>query len=449
MVGLRGSLGRVAMLAAVALSLMIFSKDIIRLLSSVSSEQQPIKDIFGVCAALHREMRKNEGRLSGQSEADWKILDCSRHLGNDLESPAVTSPNRTADLDAALRREMVRQRIGSLSEIMAGKVKGGSNASVVTPNTNPVVKGSRISAPSSGGWMDGLKQQVQKELGESTSGRSIGDKSAGPEKTPYVSPFSIEAEQKRKEQLLSSLNMELERQKAGKQMNVVEGARNLTHSPRISPQPSISKSKSPTSAPIGEPDHVKQCRKMKQTYNVLVGYSWGTLSVAGQKMWKDLGCDEVFLSQVIDAKTDEEWCKHVVKRYNIVPLKTWGQLPFDLTETWRAKACDSYFVAQRKNARTETNCSSFQRSPWMSRIPVVRADSEPLIVILAASTTRKIRHPSTKSLALCQYLLTSIVRTVECGFRYAYVLGFDEGDPFFDNPLNMQVQIFILPHRND
>ena len=32
-----------------------------------------------------------------------------------------------------------------------------------------------------------------------------------------------------------------------------------------------------------------------------------------------------------------------------------------------------------------------------------------------------------------QYLLPSIVRTVECGFRYIFVLGYDRGDRFYDS----------------
>ena len=31
------------------------------------------------------------------------------------------------------------------------------------------------------------------------------------------------------------------------------------------------------------------------------------------------------------------------------------------------------------------------------------------------------------------YLLPSLVRSLDCGFRYEYVLGFDKGDPFYDS----------------
>ena len=57
----------------------------------------------------------------------------------------------------------------------------------------------------------------------------------------------------------------------------------------------------------------------------------------------------------------------------------------------------------------------------------------PLISILAATTTRKIVEPSTKNLSLFTLLLPSLVRNLDCGFRYEYVLGFDQGDAFYDS----------------
>jgi hypothetical protein len=56
----------------------------------------------------------------------------------------------------------------------------------------------------------------------------------------------------------------------------------------------------------------------------------------------------------------------------------------------------------------------------------------PLIAIMAASTTRKIITPSTDNLALFTFMLPSLIRTIDCGFRYVYVLGYDKNDPFYD-----------------
>ena len=60
-------------------------------------------------------------------------------------------------------------------------------------------------------------------------------------------------------------------------------------------------------------------------------------------------------------------------------------------------------------------------------------NSLPLIAIMAASTTRRVEKPSTVNLALFMYLLPSLVRSLDCGFRYEYVLGYDKKDALYDN----------------
>jgi len=61
-----------------------------------------------------------------------------------------------------------------------------------------------------------------------------------------------------------------------------------------------------------------------------------------------------------------------------------------------------------------------------------------LISILAASTSKKVERPSTKNLSLFTYLLPSLIRTLDCGFRYEYTLGYDIGDPFYDTEPGMK-----------
>ena len=41
-------------------------------------------------------------------------------------------------------------------------------------------------------------------------------------------------------------------------------------------------------------------------------------------------------------------------------------------------------------------------------------------------------NPSTENIALFTYMLPSLIRTIDCNFRYMYVLGYDAGDPFYD-----------------
>ncbi|KAM3568604.1 hypothetical protein VYU27_009275 [Nannochloropsis oceanica] len=74
-------------------------------------------------------------------------------------------------------------------------------------------------------------------------------------------------------------------------------------------------------------------------------------------------------------------------------------------------------------------CSTYQYSD-----PV-----ETLITILAGVSTRGVSWTSPTELAPFRHLLPSIVRTVECGFRYEVILGYDSGDKFYDTPLGQEV----------
>lgn len=188
------------------------------------------------------------------------------------------------------------------------------------------------------------------------------------------------------------------------------------------------------SEPVFPSEDERTCLGMKEHHAVLIGYSWGNLTISDQKKWASMGCDRFFRTAFEDpaAKSDEDWCRHVVKKYNVIPMKTWGALPIDLTDTWRQKACDSFFIAEKTTVRPAGHCSQHPKPAWMTTIPVVKPDSAPVVAILAASTTRGIHQPSTKTLAICNYLLKSVVRTAECGYHYIYVLGHDIGDPFYD-----------------
>jgi hypothetical protein len=63
----------------------------------------------------------------------------------------------------------------------------------------------------------------------------------------------------------------------------------------------------------------------------------------------------------------------------------------------------------------------------------------PLIAVMAATTTRKVINPHPENMALFMYLLPSLIRTLDCGFTYEYVLGFDKGDPFYDSVNGMKI----------
>lgn len=107
-------------------------------------------------------------------------------------------------------------------------------------------------------------------------------------------------------------------------------------------------------------------------------------------------------------------------------MKSWGQLPMNLIDSWKTRQCDLAFTAVRMSHNPLATCAGKNMSSKIFK-------SLPLISIMAASTTRKVREPSTDNLALFTFMLPSLIRTIDCGYRYEYVLGFDKGDPFYDS----------------
>lgn len=71
------------------------------------------------------------------------------------------------------------------------------------------------------------------------------------------------------------------------------------------------------------------------------------------------------------------------------------------------------------------------------RPPLVRCtdapSSLPLIAVMAATTSRKIQNPSNSTISLMTTMLPSLIFSLDCGFRYVVVLGFDSIDDFYSS----------------
>lgn len=204
-------------------------------------------------------------------------------------------------------------------------------------------------------------------------------------------------------------------------------------------------------------DHLKR-------YSVVPGSSWGTLPDSLQREWTKRKCDQHIETSAAatndepntfgTVKTDggkstgsskaavavstsglpkidsesSDWCAETRRKYHVQPMKSWGSLPMNMIETWKTHNCDRVFTVQR-----------------MAQIPITACSKEhygnkslPLIALMAATTTRKVTNPSTSNLALFSYLLPSLLRTVDCGFKYMYVLGYDQDDPFYDSAKGLE-----------
>ena len=148
----------------------------------------------------------------------------------------------------------------------------------------------------------------------------------------------------------------------------------------------------------------------------------------------------------------------MMQTYQVVPMKSWGNLPEENIPKWKDSKCDLVFTERRLALKPLPSCpsadyggtSSFFKSIASSASATSVGTSsssktkdsksnekEPLIAVMAATTTRKIHRASTKNIALFVFLLPSLIRTLDCGFRYVYVMGYDVGDPFYDTDAGM------------
>lgn len=122
---------------------------------------------------------------------------------------------------------------------------------------------------------------------------------------------------------------------------------------------------------------------------------------------------------------DEDFCDDFAKRNGIIPLKTdvLNDKKFSkFKKQWLHHNCDNFFKHKLICTYPVPKCA-----------PTDIAQKKPLIAVLAATTTRRVKQPAIHKIALFTLLLPSLVRTLDCGFSYVYVMGYDVGDPYYDN----------------
>lgn len=179
-------------------------------------------------------------------------------------------------------------------------------------------------------------------------------------------------------------------------------------------------------------DGVSECKALRWKFNIIVGHDWGTTSAMDRRKWNRLDCDQYFTEAY--SWSDSDLCAEIRTKYTITSFTGWKLLPNSVRDIWTSKRCNYHSILALSPVPVG-KCSA-QKSPkngWRQGIPVFNNKyKEPLIAILVSSTSRNIEDFSTLKQTL-NNLLSSIRRTVECGFRYKLIIGFDSGDAFFSN----------------
>lgn len=132
-------------------------------------------------------------------------------------------------------------------------------------------------------------------------------------------------------------------------------------------------------------------------------------------------------------------------------MQSWGTMPMNEIDVWKRRQCDLVFTGNRMLGRPLSKClppagvaaKGSAKGGKQAANPNLVDNTLPLISIMAATTTRKVHNPSTTNLALFTYLLPSVIRSLDCGYRYEYVLGYDKGDPFYDSEEVRRAVLFI------
>jgi hypothetical protein len=146
------------------------------------------------------------------------------------------------------------------------------------------------------------------------------------------------------------------------------------------------------------------------------------------------------------------YCATTRKKHGVIPHKSKGSMTKPQLVTWKANDCGAMFhkwheyeklpilqtgkVTSKKSSRKKGVATTFHTLPIPDclessalPLPVV----QPLVAVLAGSTSRKEEHPSNATLSAFTVMLPSLMRSLDCGFRYVVVLGYDKGDSFYDS----------------
>lgn len=111
-------------------------------------------------------------------------------------------------------------------------------------------------------------------------------------------------------------------------------------------------------------------------------------------------------------------------------------MPKGIRNEWQNKKCGGYYINLRMNSRGLTVCSNTAAHYAESmRGP---QSAFPMIAVMAATTTRNVKVTTVTNIALFKLMLPSLVRSVDCGYRYMYVMGYDAGDKYYDDEDSMR-----------
>jgi hypothetical protein len=125
-------------------------------------------------------------------------------------------------------------------------------------------------------------------------------------------------------------------------------------------------------------------------------------------------------------------CLELAEKYLITEsnftLMTFETMTRGAFSRWEQNLCVYQFANQLICQRVPINCTDSQQA--------MDSDSNltlPIVAIVAATTTRHLENVQMANLPIFRLMFPSLARTLECGYQYIFVLGYDTNDSFYSN----------------
>ncbi|KAJ1453461.1 hypothetical protein M885DRAFT_619045 [Pelagophyceae sp. CCMP2097] len=191
----------------------------------------------------------------------------------------------------------------------------------------------------------------------------------------------------------------------------------------------------------------------------------GGLPPSMQEEWDSLGCADALsvesatppskavLERLVPPGAKP--CAKMIADYGVVPGSSWGSLPLAKQSEWGTLRCDAVVQGRQRMGRGRRPPPSAAAAPRAAIPPLTMCPAPsgplPLVAVCCGTTTRTkagwLGNPDDlRDLALFEHLLPSVVRTVECGFRYMVVIGYDVGDQFWDRGGDARARDWFARH---
>ena len=124
------------------------------------------------------------------------------------------------------------------------------------------------------------------------------------------------------------------------------------------------------------------------------------------------------------------WCQNARKDHNIESYVSFGTATKAVKTIWKDYKCNKLLESKLSMLNPIVECAIATDATKLVREEEMA--SYPLIAILVPVTTFGMSKPSLRDFDLFTLSMPSLMSSLDCGFRYNLMLGYDKGDPFYD-----------------